>query len=316
MTDYALIEAGNYHKTRILNRNSSQQTTPIFCVQHITAGLSDYIAPDMSADNTQNWGKNPASNVSWHDICDSDSAITCLPGSYTAWHAAGYNSRSIGQEIGTGSTDWNAKSRLYQAWVEAVLKNSAKLWAPHVIKYGIPLRKVTKAQVDAELAKGRNAKPLGFIGHGDLDPRNRTDPGLYKGKDTFPWERLFQLIAAEVARLQGKASVDTGAKDATKVTIDSFDGVLGPKTIRAWQTYYSLGKRYPSDQIDGKISEPSLLIAEVQKDLARVGLYKDKVDGMFGPNTKAALAKRFDVTGDKRMVQALQFDLWKRGLIR
>ena len=251
MADYALLGAKNYYTTRRFG-------APIFCVQHITAGLSDYIAPDMSADNTQNWGKNPASDVSWHDICDSDSAIPCLPGSYTAWHAANYNSRSIGQEIGTGSTDWSTKS---PAWVEATLKNSAKLWAPHVKKYNIPLVKVTKAQVDAELAKGANAKPLGFIGHGDLDPRNRTDPGLYKGKDTFPWQRLFELIRIELGQKPPTVAPPTKNTAWTPLVVD---GIFGKATITAWQ-------RYNGTVQDGDVSpEYSSLIAKVQTDLNRV----------------------------------------------
>lgn len=308
MATYALAAANNYYPRRI-------NGDPIICVQHITAGLTDYIAPDFSADNTQNWGRNPASNVSWHDICDSDSAIPCLPGTYTAWHAAGYNSRSIGQEIGTGGTDWGQKP---EGWVEKVLRNSAKLWAPHVIKYKIPLRKVNKAQVDAELAKGRNAKPLGFIGHGDLDPRNRTDPGLFRGKDTFPWATLFAYIQDEIDRLTGKPKVEDKpqSKPSSKVSIDSFDGLLGPNTIKAWQTHYANAGRLSRSGIDGEISTPSMLIREVQKDLKQYGYYGGAIDGLMGPQTWAGLRLRFGATTDKRAIQALQYDLWERGLIK
>ena len=278
MTTYALAAAGNYHPTRI-------NGDPILCVQHITAGLTDYIAPDLSADNTQNWGRNPASDVSWHDICDSDSAIPCLPSTATAWHAAGYNSRSIGQEIGTGGTDWTKKPA---AWVEATLRNSARLWAPHVKRYGIPLVKVTKAQVDAELAKGRNAKPLGFIGHGDLDPRNRTDPGLVNGRDTFPWERLFALIRVEL----GTAA---GADEGTQAAV----GVLSPgdtgERVRILQT--ELNNHWLRPNGWTLLAEDGSYGPAVERVIrAFQGSAKIEVDGFCGPATQAALKSKLGVT--------------------
>lgn len=112
------------------------------------------------------------------------------------------------------------------------------------------------------------------------------------------------------------AGADVGTKKPNTITIDSFTGELGPNTIRAWQTYYARAGRLPASAVDGVISEPSLLIREVQKDLRGIKAYAGKIDGYAGPLTWAALGKRYGVTGQKRTIQALQYDLWKRGLIK
>lgn len=116
------------------------------------------------------------------------------------------------------------------------------------------------------------------------------------------------------------AGADTGTKPPSKpskaVTIDSFDGTLGPNTIRAWQTYYHKLGRIGKSSIDGVISSPSNTILEVQRDLKGIGAYGGALDGYLGPQTWAGLRRRFKASDDRRAVQALQFDLWKRGLIK
>ena len=205
---FILQPVGNYYPTR---------NEKIVCgVMHITAGATDYTAPDTSAEGTLNWFKQKGSNVSIHGIVDSDTVQDCLPDEYTAWHAKGYNSCSIGLEIGTGQVDWR---KAPQSWVDATIRNAAKWWAPRVVKWGIPLVKVSKATVDAERRKGAAAKPVGFIGHGDLDPANRSDPGLVRGVDTFPWALFFTYAQQEVNALTGKTGADTGGKVSTSFPV-------------------------------------------------------------------------------------------------
>lgn len=103
----------------------------------------------------------------------------------------------------------------------------------------------------------------------------------------------------------------------TIVTVDSFDGVLGPNTIKAIQRYYVAAKRVPASAIDGSFEGPSLTVTEIQKDLIRLGfLPPNTADGYLGPNTKAALQKRFDAKTWKQAVQKWQYQMWSSGYLR
>ena len=100
--DYALIGGGNYYTTR---RNGGI----LGIVLHITAGLQD-LGPRRTRLRRGHcrWANDPAKSVSWHVGVDTDSIVPCLPKSYTAWHAAGYNSRTFGIEISKLNVDWSA----------------------------------------------------------------------------------------------------------------------------------------------------------------------------------------------------------------
>ena len=292
----SLASVGNYYRTR-------QNGPVIIGVMHITAGATDYVGADTSAEGTLNWFRDKASKVSIHGIVDSDTVADCLPSSATAWHAAGYNSRSVGLEIGTGQVDWR---KAPEWWVAKTIKNAAEWWAPRVKETGLPLVKVTKAQVDAVYRNPKHTKPLGFIGHGDLDPGNRADPGLVRGVDTFPWARFFDALRAELGQ---KPPTVTPAKPAKWVPLD-VDGILGKATITAWQQYYG-------GVADGKIDTPvSPLIQRVQADLNRVhGL--NLSSGQLDLPTEQALAWHYKTTATRAgWVKALQSALNTWGVKR
>lgn len=301
----SLVSVGNFYPTRI--------NGPILIgINHITAGRTDWVLPDTSAEGTLNWFRMKQSKVSIHGIVDSDTRADCLATSATAWHAAKYNGRSIGLEIGTGQVDWR---KAPDAWVEAAIDNATEWWVPRVKEARLPLVKVTKAQVDRVYRNPNHTEPLGFIGHGELDPGNRADPGLVRenGKiiDTFPWSEFFSMLGAKMS-----TKVTPPLKGRTLTRAD-FDGVLGPNTIRGWQSWYVHYKRLPASAVDGAIWRPSPLITEVQRDLIRLGLLpKGEDDGYLGDRTWAALVKHFRGTDRKSAVQGLQLQLWKGGYLR
>lgn len=159
-------------------------------VMHITAGLEDLDAEnDHSCENTSRYAATTDRQVSWHGSSDSDSNMELLPPWFTAWHASNYNSSTYGWEICKRHTDWRTVPPL---WVERTLRQTAKGLMPIVRDYKIPLRKATRAEVDRARATG---VPCGFISHAELQPEDRTDPGWVRSVDTFPWGRLFELIA-------------------------------------------------------------------------------------------------------------------------
>lgn len=181
-SDFRLIPAGKFYTTR-------KGGPCLGIVLHITAGLQDtgMVGTDGSAEGVAKWAASGAAQVSWHVGVDSDSIVPCLPSTYTAWHAKGYNSRTFGIEISKRDVDW---SDMPAAWVTATLKNAARALAPIVVEYGLPLALRTKAQVDAAIAANQ---PFGFVYHSTTSAGTRSDPGK-----NFPIGRLFDLIRAEI----------------------------------------------------------------------------------------------------------------------
>lgn len=184
---YQLLDNPNpngahFYPSRVLNLTA--------IVMHITAGLEDLdFTDDHSCENTTRYAATTDREVSWHGSSDSDSNMELLPPWYTAWHASNYNSSTYGWEICKAHTDWRT---VPAEWVERTLRQTAKGLMPIVRDYKIPLRKVSRAEVDQAR---RTGVPCGFTSHAELQPQDRTDPGWVRNTDTFPWSRLFTLIA-------------------------------------------------------------------------------------------------------------------------
>lgn len=198
---FTLIDRPNPHGPHYY---PSRYNPVLAIVMHITAGLEDLdTVNDHSAENTANYAGTTDREVSWHSGSDTDSWVSLLPATYTAWHVLGYNSCTYGHEISKKHTDWRVMSG---EWVRKTLRNAAV--GPDgtsglkqiALKYNIPLRQATRAELDRELANyaaGRPWKPVGFISHARLQPQDRTDPGLVGSVDTFPWDQFFSYMHGE-----------------------------------------------------------------------------------------------------------------------
>ncbi len=170
-------------------------------VVHITAGAEDLdTLADLSAENVAAYAGSTDRDVSWHTGSDTDSWVNLLPSNYTAWHASSYNSCTHGHEISKRHTDWRTMS---ETWTAKTLRMAAL--GPNgngglraiALRHNIPLRKATRAELDAQRANyvaGRPWKPVGFISHAEVQPADRTDPGWVGGVDTFPWGRFLTLM--------------------------------------------------------------------------------------------------------------------------
>lgn len=190
---YALEQnpSHNYRETR---------RKPILgVVMHITVGPEDYTPPDSSAEATTKYGMSMTRDASWHVCIDSDGIIPSVRDEFVAWHAGvadipNVNDATLGIEQGKNTTNWNAPP---DWWVESILRNVAVWLAPRVKKYGIPLVVLRdRDELDAAIRAGRK---FGFVAHATVAPSNRTDPGIYQGRDTYPWARLFDMIREELA---------------------------------------------------------------------------------------------------------------------
>lgn|GEM_PF-4777917 len=135
-----------------------------------------------SAENVSRWQRDTATvPSSYHSNHDSDSSVTLLPDSFTAFHCVGFNSPSLGYALATRAAWWGR----YPSWDRPALERAAVWAASRCIAYDIPPRELTRAQA----AAGGS----GIARHSTLDPVRRSDPGA-----TFPMQahlaRIRQLL--------------------------------------------------------------------------------------------------------------------------
>ena len=201
-TGYALLDRSNPTGPNYYTRRNRPM---LVYVVHITAGLQDFdTVDDNSAEGVVAYAQTTTRDVSWHVSTDSDSTIQLLPPEYTAWHVTNYNSGGYGHEISKLNTDWRVGPNAPLAWRAKTLDQAARHAAKIAVQYRIPIRWATRSEVDREFAKGSAGAPVGFIGHWELDPTRRDDPGRLPGTstDTFPRDEFLSLVRYHAARIQ------------------------------------------------------------------------------------------------------------------
>lgn len=248
---------------------------------HITAGNDG----DNGAAGTTSWGANGAREASWAVCVGNTRIYTGLPNSKAGWtqgmRGFDFNQRGWGIEIAKRSTQWGINPSLE----DGLLRMAAAACAPVVIQYGIPIRlERNRSRISSEINAGR---AVGFTYHADLNPGQRTDPGIYKGRDTFPIEKFFKYVREEVALRKG------GKPTTPPVTKPSTGGTavlrLGSKGNAVKHLQSELNRWFPTYSklnVDGSFGYATeKVIKEFQR---RVDI---EVDGIVGPNTKKQLAK-------------------------
>ncbi|MET7335868.1 N-acetylmuramoyl-L-alanine amidase [Nonomuraea sp. NPDC005650] len=207
------------------------------------------------AENVANYFARRSTKASAHLCVDNDSAVRTVPDSDTAWAAPGANSDGLQMELagraGQGAAGWR------DAYSKALLRNAARHAAVWCKKYGIPAKKLSRA----ELRAGRK----GFIGHVDASAvykrSDHSDPG-----SAFPWDEFLALVRAEL---------DGGEPDTD-------DTKVFPKPPTA--------PRWPGRMLHYDPRRPLMTGHDVEQWQARLEAlrYTITVDGTFGPMTSAA----------------------------
>ena len=232
-------------------------------VVHTAENAPDLVLPDHGAEGVARWigTRDPAVHGygSYHDACDSDSIVNVVE----------YSDEAYGE--GTGGNRWalhlSAACQAHQwgtlphDWVRDTIVNMAAAAADMAdyvrTETGIvvPVGRITPAQY--------RARQPGFIGHGELDPGRRSDPG-----DLFPWA----MFLAEFARLvtPGHTHITPGLPPKEPAMPDR------TPQITAWQNHlvelgFDIGNTGPNGNgVDGdfgnKTLEASMLAASQADD--------------------------------------------------
>ena len=130
-----------------------------------------------SARSVGEWQSRAPVPSSYHVLCDSTTTLRTVRDDHTAFHAAGFNSISLGISWATRASLWGT----YPDWDGRALARSAEVCRRWQNLYDIPAVWLTRPQVQAGAR--------GFVRHSTLDPARRSDPGL-----KFPAGRFFALL--------------------------------------------------------------------------------------------------------------------------
>lgn len=132
------------------------------------------------------WFSNDnAPQASAHWCVDATSAVQVVDDKDIAWGAPGANADGLHIELAGKAAQ--TRAQWLDAYSNGVLDQAAKVAARWVVKYGIPIVKLTPAQV-------ADGKTKGICGHIDVTkafPKlgNHTDPGA-----NFPWDVFLDKV--------------------------------------------------------------------------------------------------------------------------
>ena len=171
---------------------------------------------------------DPAAKVSAHYLVEEDGAVWRLvPEERRAWHAGvsawdgmrDINARSIGIELVNPGHEFG-----YRPFPEA--QNDALL----------PLL--------AEIVKRHDVPRANVVGHSDVAPARKTDPG-----ELFPWDRLaeYRLCLPRPEKLELGDPFDNDGAFYLALERFGYDITEGRKAVEAFQ------RRWRPERIDGEI---------------------------------------------------------------
>ena len=177
---------------------------------------------------------------SYHTIVDFDSIVPLVPFSAEAFgEGTGGNRWALHLAFACHAHEWPTDWRW--TWSKHLIEQGAQAaagmasWVHRLTGVLIPAHRITRAEYRAHLP--------GFIGHGDVDPNRRTDPGQH-----FPWQLFLARYAEltshlEVTDRQKERPMDNPYADECNEALQlltnagyytgKFDGWFGPKALDA-----------------------------------------------------------------------------------
>ena len=241
MRNFKLIYSINFDKVRRSPKDI------IYIIFHYTGMMSEKKAIDRLI--------NKNSKVSSHYFIKRDGTIiNMVPEKFTAWHA--------------GLSCWKSHKNLNNKSIGIEIQNSG-----HINKYeGFSIKQIKSLLLLTKiLKKTYNIKSKNFLGHSDIAPNRKKDPG-----EKFPWKYLSKYKIGIWYNLPKKDLKLRGVKVSEKekklfyLYLKKIGYCLKNKepkylnsVVRAFQ------RRFRSKIINGKIDKECL---EISKNLVKRGL--------------------------------------------
>jgi hypothetical protein len=136
-----------------------------------------------TAENVANYFASGKVKASATLCIDNDSIVRSVDDGDVAWAAPGANSDGLQLELAGYANQ--GKEGWLDVYSRAVIENAAKATAQYCVKYGLPVKHLTPAQI--------NAGEKGIVSHADVNATyhksTHTDPG-----PTFPWDLLLERL--------------------------------------------------------------------------------------------------------------------------
>ena len=219
----------------------------IYIIFHYTGMISEKKAIDRLT--------NKNSKVSSHYFIKRDGTIIkMVPEKFTAWHA--------------GLSCWKSHKNLNNKSIGIEIQNSG-----HMNKYeGFSIKQIKSLLLLTKiLKKTYNIKSKNFLGHSDIAPNRKMDPG-----EKFPWKYLAKYKIGIWYNLPKKDFKLRGVKVSKKeknlfyiylkkigYCLKNKESKYSNSVVRAFQ------RRFRSKIINGKIDKECL---EISKNLIKCGL--------------------------------------------
>lgn len=200
----------------------------------------DFTDADTAAESVASFISKRPDPGSYHSLVDSDSTVRVGRYDWEMFHeGTGGNKWSLGLSFACRTSSWTApETGPGSRWQLGILAQGAgeaasmARWVKTTTGIDVPAKRISPQDY-------RSGQP-GFISHGELDPKRRTDPG----KD-FPWGDFIALYALHMNENIQQIGIDVTPQEIDNVKtmqtkLNSWglnpplmiDGQLGPKTIK------------------------------------------------------------------------------------
>lgn len=200
-------------------------------VVHTAENVTDTVLPDGGAESVARFISNRVDAAgSYHSVVDSDSIVRVGRYEWEMFHeGTGGNRWSLGLSFACRAEQWG---RLPAGWTSPAIRNGAReaasmaAWVRAVTGIVVPAQRITPAEY-------KSGRP-GFVGHGELDPGRRVDPGT-----GFPWTEFLEFFGVERGEdmpffpnptFEEVKEIQRSVNDAGYLPALLVDGSLGSKT--------------------------------------------------------------------------------------
>ena len=269
-------------------------------VVHTAENITDEVWPDGGAENVARFISTRTDAAgSYHTVVDSDSIVEVGRYEWEMFHeGTGGNGWSLGLSFACRADRWPT---LPASWVDGAIDRGVEAagdmaaWVLETRGIVVPAYHLTREEYYA-------GRP-GFIGHGELDPGRRSDPGT-----AFPWKRFIDQFAAYTgAPTNGDTMADTHVMEWQKYLIDTqgetglgttgpdrdgADGDFGPTTLERSKAHLwsersaKLEAQAKVTTLEGTVAQLEAKIAQLEARPTTGGTAEDALYAQAGRATK------------------------------